>query len=97
MAILEAFHRDGRAIEEIQELLDISAAVGSLPADLTKRFLEDTTLATEDVKEEAMSNEGPQGVPYFIFGRKGQQRRKIVLSGPQTTQVFEEAMKNLSL
>jgi predicted DsbA family dithiol-disulfide isomerase len=97
LAILEAFHELKSAIDDVQVLVDLALSNTSIPADLTRKFLEDVTLATEDVKEEAMENEGPQGVPYFIFGRKGQSRRKVVLSGPQSPSTLIEAMKNLLL
>ena len=75
----------------------ISAATTSLPAPLTKLFLEDAQLATEDVIAEAMENEGPSGTPFFIFSRDDLPKRKIVFSGVQTPATFLSAFDNLSL
>jgi predicted DsbA family dithiol-disulfide isomerase len=94
--IMKAYHEEQKAVEEIQILLDICGEFTALPLAKTKMFLEDTNLATEDVKAEAEENEGPQGVPFFIFGRKNQKRRKVVFSGFQTVESFVEAMNNLS-
>lgn len=93
VAIMKAFHEDHQDIENAETLTNIAASI-SLPVATVKSFLEATSLATEDVRQEAEMNAGPQGVPYFVFEVGA--RQKIIFSGPQTPDIFLEAIKNLS-
>lgn len=94
---MRAYHEEGRAISSVEELITISTAHSSLPSNIVKMFLEDASLATEDVLEEAAENAGPSGAPFFIFGRKDVAKRKIVFSGVQSLETITTAIQNLSL
>lgn len=94
---MEAFHDEGRDISSVEELISISSSHTSIPSNLVQMFLEDASLATEDVIEEAQENAGPSGAPFFIFGRTDIAKRKIVFSGPQSVETYISALQNLSL
>lgn len=93
---MKAFHDEEKDISSLEELKSIANSHSPLPTDLTSLFLEDSNLATEDVNEEAAENEGPSGSPFFVMSRVSQQKRKIVLSGFQSSQTFSLAFSNLS-
>lgn len=94
---MKAYHVEGRDISSVEELISISTNITSLGASQLKTFLEDESAATADVLEEAEENTGPSGAPFFIFGRKGETKRKIIFSGVQDVATLSDAIKTLSL
>jgi len=95
LEIMKAFHEDRKEIQDLEILQSIADSI-ALPSSMTKSFLENTDLATDDVKDEAAENSGPAGAPFFILGRNGQPRRKFVFSGTQTPETLIAALNSLA-
>lgn len=84
-------------IAQIEVLLELCKQFPAIPGVKAKLFLENAELALEDVLSTAKENEGPQGVPFVVLGRKNQAKRKIIFSGLQSSATFSEALLNLSV
>ncbi len=90
LALLKAYHGDGRNIAASDVLVELAAATG-LPAERAREVLERGELADEVRQAERFWQEvGIHSVPAIIIDRKH------LISGGQPSAVFEQALRQIA-
>ncbi|WP_427184101.1 DsbA family oxidoreductase [Bordetella bronchialis] len=90
MALLQAYHSDGKDPSKHDVLVDAARSVG-LDADRARDVLESGRYADEvRAEEQQYLGMGIQAVPAIIFNRK------YLVSGGQPVEVFEQAIRKIA-
>lgn len=90
LALLKAYHGDGRNIADFDVLVELAAAAG-LPAERAREVLERGEFAHEVRQAERFWQEvGIHSVPAIIIDRKH------LISGGQPSAVFEQALRQIA-